>query len=77
MKTHTAIILIIVISALTFIVGYSVAPTDVSVVRHGATSSIGGNHGGGDSSGYGAADAGGYGVESAGGYGAEAGGYGM
>jgi len=90
MKTHFVVILLILVGVLSFIIGYSMAPTDVSVVRHGvqqATAASGGGHGdsadsggygGGDSGGYGSAPAsGGYGAPASGGYGAPAtGGYG-
>lgn len=87
MKTHFIVILLILVGVLSFIIGYSMAPTDVSVVRHGAqqaTAASGGGHGdsggygGGDSGGYGGGDSGGYGAApAAGGYGAPAaGGYG-
>ncbi len=76
MKTHLAIIVIILVGILGFIIGYSVAPTDVDVVRHGAPTVA---SSGGEAGGYGSEDGGygggGYGAES-GGYGAESGGYG-
>lgn len=82
MNKNIAIILMVVIGAVCFVIGYSVAPTDVATVRHGVTAEAGGGdaggYGGGDSGGYGAPAAGGYGAPAAGGYGAPAaGGYGM
>jgi Flp pilus assembly protein TadG len=85
MKPQFVIILLILVGILGFIVGYSIAPTDVSVVRHGApeatTSSSAGHEEA--SGGYGSAapESGGYGAAPAasGGYGASApaaGGYG-
>ena len=82
MKTHFTIIIIVLVGIVSFMIGYSVAPTDVSTVRHSVpqqAASGGGDSGGygGDSGGYGAADSGGYGAPAAGGYGAPAaGGYG-
>ena len=86
MKPQFVIILLILVSILGFIVGYSMAPTDVSVVRHGepqaTTSSSGGHEASGgygaSGGGYGEAPAsGGYGAPASGGYGAPAsGGYG-
>jgi len=84
MKTHFVVILLILVGVLSFIIGYSMAPTDVSVVRHGvhqATAASGGGHGdSADSGGYGSAPAsGGYGsAPASGGYGSApaSGGYG-
>ena len=92
MKPQFIIILLILVGILGFIVGYSIAPTDVSVVRHSepqaTTSSSGGHEASGgyssapESGGYGEeapAASGGYGTSApaAGGYGAPAsGGYG-
>ena len=83
MKTNFAIIIIITVGILGFIIGYSMAPTDVAVVRHSVAqkaapaSGDGAASGGygaesGSSGGYGAAPAsGGYGAApAAGGYGA-------
>jgi hypothetical protein len=86
MKAHFAIILLILVGILGFIIGYSMAPTDVAEVRH-AVSQPAATAGSGTapaSGGYGAAPAsGGYGAApapAAGGYGAAptppAGGYG-
>ncbi|MFC1844637.1 hypothetical protein ACFLZ5_07610 [Thermodesulfobacteriota bacterium] len=74
MKTNFAIILLITVGILGFMIGYSMAPTDVAVVRHGVSQQAapaGGGH----------AASGGYGAESgsSGGYGGDAapsGGYG-
>jgi hypothetical protein len=83
MKTHFVIIILILVGVLSFIIGYSMAPTDVSVVRHSvqqAPAASGGGHG--ESGGYGSAApaSGGYGAAPAasGGYGAApaSGGYG-
>lgn len=78
MKTHFIIILLVLVGVLSFIIGYSVAPTDVSVVRHSVAQPAA--SGGSSSGGYGSAPAsGGYGAApAAGGYGAApaAGGYG-
>ncbi len=68
MKTQFVIIILVVVGIISFIIGYSVAPTDVATLRHSVSGNVsGGGHG--DSGGYGA-DSGGYG----GGYGAPAGG---
>jgi hypothetical protein len=81
MKTHFVVILLILVGVLSFIIGYSMAPTDVSVVRHGVQQAPAASSGGhGDSGGYGGGDSGGYGAAPAsGGYGAApaSGGYGM
>ena len=77
MKAHFAIILMILVGILGFIIGYSMAPTDVAEVRH-AISQPAAPAGSGTaapaSGGYGAAPAsGGYGAAPtppAGGYGA-------
>jgi len=92
MKTNMVVILLILVGILGFIIGYSIAPTDVSVVRHdapgqvssGGSGEAGGYGGGGEAGGYGGgggygapAGGGGYGAPAAGGYGAPAvGGYG-
>ncbi|MBW2466780.1 MAG: hypothetical protein JRF02_05715 [Deltaproteobacteria bacterium] len=73
MKTNFAIIIIITVGILGFILGYSMAPTDVATVRHGVSQKAAPT-GGGSSGGYGG-DSGGYGGDS-GGYGASSGGYG-
>jgi hypothetical protein len=87
MKTHLAIMIIVIVGAVCFVIGYSVAPTDVETVRHGVAQKAkaaaggggdsGGYGGGGDSGGYGAPASGGYGAPASGGYGAPSGGYGM
>lgn len=89
MKKNFAIILMIIVGIVSFIIGYSMAPTDVETVRKGAPTHAssgagggadsGGYGGGADSGGYGGgSDSGGYGAPSSGGYGAPAsGGYGM
>jgi hypothetical protein len=90
MKAHFAIILMILVGILGFIIGYSMAPTDVADVRHAVSQPAAPASSGGQappaSGGYGAAPApasGGYGAApapAAGGYGAApappAGGYG-
>lgn len=88
MKTHFIIIILVLVGVLSFIIGYSMAPTDVSVVRHGQPQAAAPSSGGQPASGgYGGSDApapasGGYGAAPApasGGYGAPApasGGYG-
>ncbi len=77
MKSSLWIILLILVAIVSFLIGYSLAPTDVSVVRHGAVgqkpASAGGGYGG-SGGGYGASS-GGYGAPT-GGYGAPTGGYG-
>lgn len=81
MKGQFVVILLVLVGILSFIVGYSIAPTDLAVVRHGvATQASGGNGGGHSSGGYGT-DSGGYGATDSGGYGGgsaapAAGGYG-
>jgi hypothetical protein len=78
MKTHLAIMIIVIVGAVCFVIGYSVAPTDVEVVRHGVAQKKAAAGGGEEAGGYGGGDAGGYGGGDAGGYGAPAaGGYGM
>ncbi|UCE79237.1 MAG: hypothetical protein JSV13_00940, partial [Nitrospiraceae bacterium] len=76
MKSSLWVILLVLISIVSFIIGYSLAPTEVDVVRHtigsGQKAASGGE---GTSGGYGTPAAGGYGAP-AGGYGAPAGGYG-
>ncbi len=74
-------ILLITVGILGFVLGYSMAPTDVESLRHGAVQQAA--SGGGESGGYGASDSGsgGYGASGGGGgggYGAPAasGGYG-
>ena len=87
MKTHFAIILMILVGILGFIIGYSMAPTDVAEVRHAVTQPAAAPASGqaASSGGYGTAApaSGGYGAAPAapaGGYGAApappAGGYG-
>jgi uncharacterized membrane protein len=85
MKTHFAIILMILVGILGFIIGYSMAPTDVAEVRHAVTQPAAAPASGqaaSSSGGYGTAApaSGGYGATPApsGGYGAPppAGGYG-
>ncbi len=65
MKTSVWVILLVLLGMLGFIIGYSLAPTDVDVVRHGAA--VGGQAA--ESGGYGKPAAGGYGKPAAGGYG--------
>ena len=72
MKTNFAIIIMILVGILGFIIGYSMAPTDVATVRHGVSQQAA-PAGGGSSGGYGGgASSGGYGGDAApsGGYGA-------
>ncbi len=88
MKNSLVIIIIIVVAILGFLIGYSLAPTDLSTVRHEVASgghgaagddsgALAGGYGGQAAGGYGAPAAGGYGAPAAGGYGAPAGGYGQ
>ena len=84
MKTSFVLIIMITVGILGFIIGYSIAPTDVAKVRHGVSQKAAPASGGeaasggygaesGSSGGYGAAPAsGGYGAAPApsGGYGA-------
>jgi len=71
MKTNFAIILMITVGILGFIIGYSMAPTDVATVRHGVSQQAAPAGGGASSGGYGAAPpSGGYGAPPpSGGYG--------
>ena len=76
MKTHFAIILMILVGILGFIIGYSMAPTDVAEVRHAVSQPAAPA-----ASGQAAPSSGGYGTAApaSGGYGAApapAGGYG-
>ena len=78
MQSSLWVILLILVAILSFVIGYSLAPTDVGVVRHTTKTSFEGHqkgkYGPEGSGGYGSpADSGGYGAES-GGYGAPAGG---
>ena len=79
MKGSFVGILLITVGILGFVIGYSMAPTEVEVVRHGAVQQEA--SGGGESGGYGASGGGGgYGAPASGGYGAPApasGGYGQ
>ena len=84
MKTQFVIILMILVGIIGFIIGYSMAPTDVAVVRHAVSQQAApASQGGASSGGYGgsaAPSSGGYGGAAApsGGYGAPppSGGYG-
>ncbi len=80
MKTSFAVIIMITVGILGFIIGYSMAPTDVADVRHSVARQAAPASGGeAASGGYGAAASGGYGAAPAsGGYGAApaSGGYG-
>ncbi|MCF6289497.1 MAG: hypothetical protein L3J03_00615 [Desulfobacterales bacterium] len=80
MKTQFVIILLVVVGILSFIIGYSVAPTDIATLRHSVAGKASAGGGYGDSGGYGADSGGyggGYGAPAGGGYGApDAGGYG-
>ncbi len=61
MKSSLAGILIIIVGIVSFIVGYSVAPTDIETVRHGAVKVAAmDEHDGGSSDGE-SNDGGGYG----------------
>jgi hypothetical protein len=67
MKSGGWVMILIVVAALSFLVGYSLAPRDAAI--SGAPVST-------DSAGYGS-DSGGYGSEDSGGYGTDTGGYGV
>ncbi len=79
MKSSLWVILLVLVSIVSFIIGYSLAPTELDVVRHSTKTSFQdhekGKYGPEGSGGYGSPAAGGYGAP-IGGYGAPAGGYG-
>jgi hypothetical protein len=77
MKSGVWVMIIIVVAALGFLTGYSLAPRDAAI--SGAPVSTDSAGYGSDSGGYGAEDSGGYGVqEDSGGYGVQdTGGYGQ
>ncbi len=82
MKTSFVIIIMITVGILGFIIGYSMAPTDVAKVRHAVSQkAVPASGGEAASGGYGAesGSSGGYGAAASGGYGAApaaSGGYG-
>ena len=67
MKSGVWVMIMIVVAALSFLIGYSLAPRDAAIATAPAAA-------GGESGGYGSADSGGYGSEDSGGYGADSGG---
>jgi hypothetical protein len=81
MKSGVWVMIMIVVAALSFLIGYSLAPrydAPGKVSTSGAPGGSGGGYGTEDTGGYGTEDSGGYGAEDTGGYGVqeESGGYG-
>jgi hypothetical protein len=83
MKSGVWVMIMIVVAALSFLIGYSLAPRYEAPGKVSTSGSAPGGSGGGygsdqESGGYGSEDSGGYGAEDSGGYGAEdSGGYGV
>jgi hypothetical protein len=76
MKSGVWVMILVVVAALSFLIGYSLAPR-YEVPGKAPSGSSSSGYGAEDTSGYGAEDTSGYGAEDTGGYGAEdTGGYG-